>query len=125
MIRTIGVLFVLVGLLALVAPDLVFSSLDWESPSSRFLAAALRVAFGVLIFSAASSTRYPQGMRALGAFAVLSGLAYAVMPGDGWADLIRWLDGEGQSLYRLGAAAGGVLAGAFLIHASNSERTTV
>ena len=125
MIRASGMIFIIVGLVALVAPELVFSSLRWEARSGQFLAAALRVGFGVLIFSAAGSTRYPRGMRALGAFAVLSGLAYAFMPSDGWDDLIGWLDGEGQGLYRLGAAAGGVLAGAFLIQAAKSHRTTI
>ena len=106
MIRTIGILFILAGLIALVAPELPFSSEYWESRPAQFLAAALRVGFGVLFFVAASSTRYPNGMRALGAFAVLSGLTYAVMPGDAWNDLLRWLNDEGQDLQRLGGAVG-------------------
>jgi hypothetical protein len=122
MIRTIGILFILAGLVALVAPGLVFSSLNWESRPGQFLSAALRVGFGVLIAGAASWTRHPNGMRILGAFAILSGLAYVVIPGDGWTDLIRYLDDEGQLLYRWGGAAGGVLAGAFLISASKPER---
>ena len=125
MIRTIGILFILVGLVALVAPELVLSSLNWESRAGQFLAAALRVALGVVIFVAASSTRYPKGMRILGTFAVLSGVAYAFTSGDGWNDLIRWLGDEGEVLYRLGGATGGVLAGAFLIQASKPEHTAV
>ena len=125
MIRTIGILFILAGLVALVAPEFVFSSLNWESRPGQFLAAVLRVGFGVLIVGAASSTRYPKGMRILGAFAILSGLAYVVIPGDGWTDLLRYLGDEGQFLYRWGGAAGGMLAGAFLIYASKPEGTAV
>jgi hypothetical protein len=119
MIWTIGILFILAGL---VAPELVFSSLNWGSRPGQFLSAALRFGFGVLIVGAASWTRHPNGMRILGAFAILSGLAYVVIPGDGWTDLMRYLDDEGRFLCRWGGAADGVLAGAFLISASKPER---
>ncbi|MDJ0925463.1 MAG: hypothetical protein QNJ77_12955 [Acidimicrobiia bacterium] len=124
-IRTIGILFIVAGLVILVAPESVFSFLDWETRPAQFFAAALRVGLGVLILVAASSTRYRNGMRVLGSFAVLSGLAYAVMPNAGWTDLMRWLNEEGQDLYRFGGAAGGVLAGVFLIQASKPERLTI
>ena len=103
----------------------MFSFLNWESRSGQFLAAAVRIAFGVLLLVAAPSNRYPTGMRLLGVLFALSGLAYALMPGDGWTDLIQWLSGEGEGFYRLGGAAGGVLAGAFLVEATKPEPTTV
>jgi len=119
----LGVLFVLMGLVILVAPDIVVSATDWESRGGQILAGAIRIGVGVVIAVSARSTKYPNGMLAFGVLLVVAGVGVLVLPTEIWADLIRFWLLEKATWYRIGGAVVGVALGGFLVHAGRPKRS--
>lgn len=123
LVMGLGVAIILAALWIAVFPDQLLSVVDWESQRGLYIAAGIRIAAGLLLLTAAPSTRYPKGLRIFGGLVLLVGLGLLFFPIDSWAGLIGWFFGEHPTAYRVAGGVGGVLLGAFLVHASLPRRT--
>lgn len=71
----IGALLVLQGILGIAAPDLFLKTLRFiQTPPVIYLAAVVRVAFGVVLLRAAPVSRAPTFLRVFGLLIVIGGL---------------------------------------------------
>lgn len=71
----IGVLLVVQGILGIVAPDVFVGSIRFiQTPPVMYVAAALRVVFGVVLVCAAPGSRAPRFLRGFGFIIVIGGL---------------------------------------------------
>ena len=100
------------------------SGLVWIAEHSMtsgvfFSVAAVRVAFGFVLISAASSSRAPKAIRIVGIVVMIAGITTAVMAlvGMGPArEIVEWWIQQGSVIVRLSAAL--ILAlGAFVAYA--------
>ena len=115
----LGVVLFLLGLWILVVPDQFMSMMDWESRQALYVAAGVRILIGLLLVLSASATRYPKGMRIFGGLVVVAGLIILFLPLDLWGELIRWAMIENRWWFRVGGGIGGMLMGAFFVHAGS------
>ena len=123
LVMGLGVALILMGLWVVVVPDQLVSIVDWESRQGLYLAAGLRVVIGLMLVLSASSTRYPKGLLIVGGLVLLAGLGLPFFPIDLWAGPIRWLLVENLVVYRVAGGVGGMLLGAFFVHAALPERS--
>jgi len=105
-----------------VAGILVPSTLAWiaehsVNPGAFYVIAAVRVAFGFILFSAAPASRAPKTLRALGCIIMLVGVITAVtglVAIERASRLVEWWLQQGSGVVRLTGAAlvalGGILA---------------
>src|SRR5215475_8041667 len=70
----VGVLLIVQGLLGILAPDAFVGVVRlFQSPSMVYVAAALRIAIGIVLLCAVSGSRLPIFLRILGSIIVLGG----------------------------------------------------
>lgn len=118
-IKYFGVVLIFAGLWILVFPDQILALMDWESQQGKYVAATIRAVTGLLVFLSASSTRYPKGLRIFGGLVLLAGLGILFISDDSWQALIHWSFVENPGFYRVVGSVGGVLLGAFFVHAAS------
>ena len=123
LVMGLGIALILMGLWVVVVPDQLVSIVDWESRQGLYLAAGLRVVIGLMLVLSASSTRYPKGLLIVGGLVLLAGLSLPFFPIDLWAGLIRWALVANLIVYRTVGGVGGMLLGAFFVHAALPERS--
>ena len=121
----IGVVIIIQGIVGLAAPE-AFATLvrRIQEPPILYLAAVVRVAFGVVLIAAATASRAPMGLRALGILMAIGGLITPFY-GVEFARVVRKRDGDaggrGDSIVvQVGAAR--VVVGA---HADRTALATV
>lgn len=119
----LGIFVILLGLWIAVSPEGLVSVADWESRQGLNLAGGMRIVTGLILIVSASATRYPRGLRIFGGIVLLAGLGILFIPLDLWVGLIHWWLDEHLALYRLIGGIGGILLGAFLVHAALPERS--
>lgn len=124
LVTVLGGAVILMGVFLALSPEQWISLVDWESRTGQFVAAAMRVGSGLILFVGASATRYPKGFRLVGVLVLLVGLAIPFVPLDSWSALIRWGTSWPLAVYRVGGA-GATLLGAFIIYAAWPERSDV
>jgi len=97
----IGCAVAVQGVFGLATPDLFLSLLRAiQTPPVIYVAAVVRVAFGIVLLLAAPASRVPVALRVLGALIVAGGLVtpfYGVQFGHAMLD---WWDRGGPSLVR-------------------------
>ena len=110
----IGLLLVVQGVLGLVAPDVFVTTIRFiQTPPVMYVAAVLRVLFGIVLVRAAAGSRAPRFLRVFGFIIVIDGL---LTPFVGvWASqhILGWWSASGPALVR--AFAGVSLALGLLI----------
>jgi hypothetical protein len=114
----IGVLVMAQGLLGLASPIMLAAVVDTiQLPPVIYMAAAVRVLFGIALVLAASRSRAPKMLRCLGALIFIAGLLTPFF-GLQFAQLVlaAWSEG-GPSLVRAWASAV-LLLGAFVVYAN-------
>lgn len=113
----IGLAIGLQGVLGLAMPDAFFRVVQaFQAPPMIYLAAAIRVAVGVVLFGAAPSSRIPFALRCLGAAIVIGGLLTPVF-GVQFAEVILgWWAQGGSPVVRAWAMAS-LAIGAFVTYA--------
>ena len=118
----IGLLIVAQGVLGLIAPEM-FADLvrAFQTPPVIYLAAVIRIVFGVVLVLAAGTSRVPVGLRCLGVLIVIGGLLtpllgvqFAKVVLDGWSQ-------GGPATIRVWAAVG-LAIGAFVTYAVAPSR---
>jgi len=119
----IGLAIAAQGVFGIAAPDVFLSALRYiQTPPVIYLAAAIRVVFGVVLFRAAPASRAPRVLRVLGFLIVIGGLLtpfFGVRIGHA---ILDWWSAGGPPLIR--AWAGFSLAlGVFIVYAVAPNRT--
>ena len=80
LVTILGCLMILLGLSALLVPDRVLPFARFTTTANGvYVAAAIRLAIGLILLMAAGASRFPTVLRALGGFAILGGLATLVI----------------------------------------------
>ena len=80
-----------VGALGLASPDALISFVRrWETPLGIWLAATIRVAFGIALWLAAPSSRVPPILQILAAIAVMAGLTLPLLGLSRFAAILSW-----------------------------------
>jgi hypothetical protein len=123
LVMALGGAIILAGLWMAVAPDQLFGVMEWESRRGQIVAASIRLVSGLILFLAASATRYPKGFRIIGGLIFVAGIAILLIPLEHWGALIRWALLGNDWLVRIGGGIGGPLIGALLIHAARPAPT--
>jgi hypothetical protein len=113
----IGVVVVIQGLAGLAAPD-AFANLvrRIQEPPALYLAAVVRVAFGVVLFLAAPRSRAPLALRTLGVLITIGGLLTPFFGVELARVVLGWWSEGGPLVVRIWAAAA-LAIGAFIIYA--------
>jgi hypothetical protein len=122
LVFTLGVVILLMGMSIGVAPEWFLGLTDWESRGGQNIAASIRVISGLALMLGAPASRYPTGLRVLGAVVLLAGLVLLVLPHGVWVGLIAWFIGGHATLIRVGGGVGATLLGLFLVHASRPKK---
>ena len=114
----IAVLSIIVGVAGLVSPDGGMALRRWyfATPGLFYAVVAVRSAMGLGLILAASSSRWPRTLRALGAAVCLQGLSATLLGLDRARAVMEWEGMQGSALLRAGAAAA-VASGCFIVFA--------
>jgi hypothetical protein len=119
----IGLLLIVQGILGIVAPDVFVSTIRFfQTPPVMYVAAVLRVVFGVVLVCAASGSRAPRFLRIFGFVIVIGGL---LTPFVGvWASqhILDWWSASGPALVRVFAGVSLTL-GLLIVYAVAPHRS--
>ena len=104
-----------IGVIALVAPYALLSMAPhMVTPTGLYVAAAIRIAMGLALFSAASASRMPKTLRVFGMVAFIAGVATLFLGVDRAHAIANWGSNQGASAIRvfglLALAVGGLIA---------------
>ena len=118
----IGLLLVGQGILGIAAPGMFLRTLRFiQTPPVIYLAAVIRVVFGVVLFSAASGSRAPKFLYVFGVIIVIGGLLTPFV-GIRFAHFILdWWSAAGPALVRVFAGVSLAL-GIFVVYAVAPDR---
>ena len=122
--KGVGIVYALAGLSVAVYPGLLLS-VDWGSRSGLLLAAALRLAVGVVLVLAGPSSRFPRTLRVFGSIAIVAAVVMSVMsffPLEDWAAYMQWWM-EQVVLFRVVFGLAATSFGAFLVLAASAKKT--
>ena len=119
---------IVVSMGGIVSPDslMTLRRLYFATPGRFYAAGAVRVAMGLVLILAASSSRWPRTLRALGAVMCLQALAATLFGLERAREIMEWEAMQGTALLRAGAvvalASGGFVAFAVTKRPSEEER---
>ena len=114
----VAVALIGVGLFGLVSPESLSGvrRLYFATPVGLGVAAAVRVAMGLVVIRCAPASRAPRTLRVLGAVMCLQALTATLLGPERARAVLEWETMQGPALLRLGAAAA-VASGGFLTFA--------
>lgn len=113
----VAFLVIFIGLTGVVAPDyLAMISQRAVTPVGIYVAAALRIGFGIVLMIVAPSSRAPRTLRILGALALLAGVATLFLGVERAQAVLEWWLAQGPACTRLWAVLPLVL-GSFIAYA--------
>jgi hypothetical protein len=100
-LRYLAILFSLaiagLGLLGMVAPAVLLEfARSLLHPPGLYLAALVRVAFGVLLILLAAHSRFPRALRVIGVVIVLAGVLTPLLGGGPFEPVLGWLGADGH-----------------------------
>ena len=104
-----------IGAVGLVTPDALIAVGRYAAtPGGLYVAAALRVGIGVVLWLVAPLSAAPRTLRVLGAFVIIAGLATPFFGVERAQSVFAWALTQGTVRIRIGAglilAAGGLIA---------------
>lgn len=118
----IGLLIAVQGILGIAAPDAFLSIVRFfQTPPVIYLAAALRVVFGVVLVRAAPASRAPKVLRVLGFIIAVGGLVTPFVGVRAGHVILDWWSAGGPALVRVWAGVSLAL-GAFIVYAVAPNR---
>ena len=113
----IGLLIAAQGVLGLAAPELFASVvMAFQTPPVIYLAAVIRIAFGVVLVLAASTSRLPIALRCLGILIAVGGLMTPLLGVQFSKVVFAWWSQGGPAVIRAWAALA-LAIGVFIIYA--------
>jgi hypothetical protein len=112
----VGLLIAAVGIVGLAAPDqLVSAGQYFVTPSGLYLAAAIRITFGIVLIGAAPGTSTPTTLRVFGLLILVNGVLTVFVGIDRARAILEWWSAHGPTVTRLFAALA-LAFGTFLIY---------
>jgi hypothetical protein len=118
----VGSIMAALGILGIVAPTLLLSVAAFAlTEVGLYVAAALRVAFGLVLIAAAAASRFPRTLRILGALIVIAGIITPFFGVERARAMVDWWSAHGPTFMR-GWAALAVIFGLFIIYAVGPRR---
>lgn len=104
--RVVAVLVIAVGVVGLIAPRLLVTIVaPTVTPTGLYVAAAIRLGIGAILFGAANASRSPALLRVFGTLAVLAGLITLFLGTDRARAALDGWSGQGTALVRLTGVA--------------------
>ena len=118
----IALLSIVVGMAGIASPDggMTLRRLYFATPGLFYAVVAVRSAMGLGLILAASSSRWPRTLRALGAVVCLQGLSATLLGLDHARAIMEWEGMQGPALLRAGAAVA-LASGGFIVFAITQE----
>ena len=118
----IGLIIASLGILGMAAPAVLLDATAFAlTQTGLYVAAVLRVAFGLVLFLAAPVSRLPRTMRILGALIVLAGVMTPFFGVERARAIVDWWTVQGPLFMRAWAAIAVVL-GLLIIYAFAPRR---
>ena len=118
----IGLAIAAQGILGIVAPDVFLRALrSIQTPPVIYLAAVIRVVFGVVLLRAAPASRAPRILRVLGFVIVIGGLLTPFIGVRIGHAILDWWSAGGPPLVRVWAGVSLAL-GVFIVYAVAPNR---
>lgn len=112
-----GVLITALGVFGLVSPSKLLRLEEYSrKPPLRYIASAIRLIMGAVLFFAAPASRAPGVLHTLGVFIFVAGLITLFFGPERFRRLVDWWSAHGPAIARVWAALAVVL-GAFLVYA--------
>jgi hypothetical protein len=114
----LALFIIVVSIVGIVATDsaVTLRRLYFATPSRFYAAGAVRVAMGLVLILAASSSRWPRTLRALGAVMFLQAIAANLFGLERARAVMEWEAMQGTALLRVGAAVA-LASGGFIVFA--------
>ena len=126
----LALFIIVVSLVCIVATDnaMTIRRLYFATPSRFYAAGAVRIAMGLVLILAASISRWPRTLRALGAVMCLQAITAYLFGLERARAIMEWEAMQGTALLRAGAvvalASGVFVAFAFTKRPSEEHRKT-
>lgn len=119
---TFGLLIAAIGIVGLADPALLLDATSFMQTSvGLYIAAAFRIAFGVVLIWIAATSRMPRTLRILGAFIVLAGIITPFIGVERVRAIVEWWSAQGVVFMRTWATVA-VIFGIFIIYAVTPRR---
>jgi len=120
----VALLSIVVGIVGIASPDggMMLRRLYFATPGLFYAAAVVRSAMGLGLILAASSSRWPRMLRALGAVVCLQGLSATILGLDRARTIMEWEGTQGSALLRAGATVA-LVSGCFIVLAVKEARS--
>jgi len=104
-----------IGALGLASPEALMSFVRrWQTPLGLWVAAGFRIAFGVAVWLAASSSRTPTVLQILAAVSVASGIALPLVGLSRFVAIISWWERRSAGVKRAWAGVACAFGGFLL-----------
>ena len=118
----VGLIIAAIGILGMAAPMVFLDVTAFTlTQVGLYVAAALRVAIGLVLITAAASSRLPRTLRILGALIVVGGVFTAFLGVERARAMVDWWSAQGPIVMR-GWAALAMIFGLFIIYAVAPRR---
>jgi hypothetical protein len=119
----VGLIIAALGVLGIAAPTVLLDVTAFAlTQVGLYVAAALRVAFGLVLIAAAAASRLPRTLRILGALIVVAGVITPFFGHERARAVVDWWSAQGPSFMR-GWAVLAVIFGLFIIYAVFPRRS--
>ncbi len=124
LVLVLGLLIASIGALGVIAPEsLQAISRYTVTPLGLSLAAAARVAIGIILIRAAPASRLPRVLRVLGLIALVAGVITVFLGVGGASTILTWWSNQGPLLIRLWPALA-LIFGVLLVYSALSKTPT-
>ena len=119
----VGLLIVALGMIGLAAPESFLQLVQFiQTPPNIYVAAVVRIAFGIILVLAAPQSRAPVALRILGALMLVGGLVTPFM-GVRVAEIILGWWAQGPGVVRAWAV-GALVLGFLIVYATARKQRT-
>jgi hypothetical protein len=120
----VGLVIAAFGILGIAAPTVLLEVAAFALTQAGFyVAAALRIAFGLVLIAAAAGSRLPRTLRTLGALFVVAGIVTPIIGVERARALVHWWSSHGSGFTRVWAVLPAIL-GLFVIYAATPRRVS-